>query len=250
MPEIGKFRVGEFSVTEYDSLDSTNNLLKKLAAEGSHDGTAAIALTQTGGKGRLGRSFFSPEGCGLYMSVLLRRGIPVELAKLLTPLAAVAVAEALERCGSKKIGIKWVNDLYADGKKVCGILTESQISSDGSALNWAVVGIGVNLVEPPCGYPDGIKDRAGAAFDSASESLRERAAREILLSLGSRLKSLGSRKFIEDYRARSILTGREVTVLPEGIPARVKGIDSDCRLIVNTPSGERLLESGEVSLKL
>ncbi len=250
MPKIGNFRAGEFSVTEYDTLDSTNNLLKKLAAEGAPDGSAVIAHAQTGGKGRLGRSFFSPEGCGLYMSVLLRRDIPVGLVKLLTPLAAVAVAEALEECGSKKIGIKWVNDLYADGKKVCGILTETQLSPQSGAPLWAVVGIGVNLFPPHCGYPDDIKDRAGAAFEAASDGLRNRVARGILLSLGRKLGGLESRDFLGEYRARSILGGREVTVLPEGYSARVKGIDDDCRLIVETPAGERRLESGEVSLKL
>ncbi len=250
MPEIKRYRVGGFTVAEYDNLDSTNNLLKKLASDGAPDGTVVIARSQTGGKGRLGRSFFSPEGCGLYMSVLLRRNVPVSIAKLLTPLAAVAVAEALERCGSKRIGIKWVNDLYADGKKVCGILTETQVRPNGGSLVWAVVGIGINLFEPSGGYPEDIIGRAGAAFAENADGLRERVAAETLLSFERCLGSIESKAFLTEYRARSILYNREVTVLPAGITARVVGIDDDCRLIVRTESDELCLESGEVSLKL
>ena len=113
-----------FRVREFKTLDSTSSYLKRLAKTDGRHKDAAVALSQTAGRGRSGRSFFSPES-GLYLSVLLKKGLEAETAELITPAAAVAVAEALEETGSPRAGIKWVNDIYIGGKKVCGILTET-----------------------------------------------------------------------------------------------------------------------------
>ena len=251
---LREYSLSGYTVREFDTLDSTNNYLKRVA-DTAPDGTVATALTQTGGKGSRGRSFYS-EGGGLYFSVLLKRSIPVSQAHLLTPAAAVAVAEGLEKIGAKNAGIKWVNDIYIGGRKVCGILTETQISPDGQTLAHAIIGIGVNLYEPPNGFPDDIKNKAGAVFKSASPDLRERCLGSILEALSEHLAALHERKFLSAYRERSVLLGKEVEIssgdIERDMPERGTAveIDDDCRLIVRTPNGMRTLNSGEVSVKI
>lgn len=238
---------GNFSVELFDVLDSTNNYLKLRALSGS-DMLAAVALRQTAGKGSRGRSFYS-AGNGLYLSALIKN-IPLALSHLITPAAAVAVADSLEACGSEYAGIKWVNDIYIRGKKVCGILTESKASGD--VLDWAVLGIGINLTEPEGGFPVDIKSRAGAAFVSPPPGISEALAGEILKRLETLPSALESRSFLEEYRARSVIIGREITVFDgkEEYPARALSIDDDCRLTADTPNGPRSLFTGEVSVRI
>ena len=237
-----------FTVEIHKSLSSTNTYLKTCAAQGA-DMLAAIALTQTEGRGRLGRSFYSP-GTGLYMSALIR-GVRTSLAHLLTPAAAVAVAQSLESCGSPPAGIKWVNDVYIGEKKVCGILTET--SASGDLLDHAIIGIGVNITPPPGGFPADIRDRAGAVFESAPDEMRFRLAEEILKRLSNISVRVSSRDFLGEYRSRSVALGRNVTVYPSpGAPpieARAVEIDDDCRLLCETPDGRSAIFTGEVSVR-
>ena len=233
-------------ILEFDSLDSTNDYLK-LISDTADDFTVAVAREQTGGKGSRGRSFFSPNG-GLYMSVLIKRDIPTSHAHLLTPLAAVAVAEGLEAAGAQGCGIKWVNDIYVGGKKVCGILTETKIAADCKTLAYAVIGIGVNILPPPGGFPDDIKDRAGAVFSKPEPDLKERCRDSILKALAARLENFRKKSFLSDYRLRSNLLGKKITV--DGEPATAISIDDECRLIVSDGETERTLSFGEVSIRL
>ena len=143
-----------WDVLRYDTVDSTNNVCKALAAQGL-DSTAVIARAQTAGKGRLGRSFQSPEG-GLYLSALWQ-DCPAGQLLTVTPLAAVAVCRAVESLCDTDCGIKWCNDVVLHGKKLCGILTESSLLPDGSAA-WLVVGIGVNVGQ--ASFPPDIADMA------------------------------------------------------------------------------------------
>lgn len=250
--EIKKIRHKKFEIEIHGELTSTNDYLKNAALCGAADRLCAVAIRQTHGKGRLGRSFFSPEG-GLYMSLLIKRKIPVSAANFLTPTAAVAVANALEAKNSKKIGIKWVNDLYADGKKVCGILTESGISKNPEFLDFAVVGIGINLNRPEGGFPEDIRERAGVAFE---EKIGEEQKTELIFEILERLDKLtdkaitGDRGFVREYRERSVLIGREVEiVLPgEAYRAKVVGIDGDCALTVRTSDGEKKVFAGEAKV--
>ena len=114
----------------FEELDSTNRYLKELAAKDARPGTVIIANRQSAGRGRLGRKFFSPGEKGIYMSILLRPDIPLERAVLITSMAAVAVARAIERVSGIEAKIKWVNDIFLKGKKVCGILTEAGIDAE------------------------------------------------------------------------------------------------------------------------
>ena len=133
-------------------MDSTNTLVKHLAEQGGREGMVVIAQHQTAGKGRLGRSFYSPKGTGLYLSILLRPKFSAQEALSITTAAAVAVAEAVDQVTGKEGGeakIKWVNDVYYRYRKVCGILTEASIDFETGGLHYAVLGIGVNLTPPP-----------------------------------------------------------------------------------------------------
>ena len=135
----------EWKKTYLSEIDSTNRYLKELAATGAPEGTVVIANKQSAGRGRLGRSFFSPEEKGIYMSILLRPEIELERAVLITSMAAVAVARAVERVSTIPAQIKWVNDIFINRKKVCGILTEAGINTEKGSLDYAVLGIGVNV---------------------------------------------------------------------------------------------------------
>ena len=128
-----------------EEIDSTNRYVKQLGAAGAPEGRVVIANRQSAGRGRLGRSFFSPGEKGIYMSVLLRPEIELERAVLITSMAAVAVARAIERVSDIPAKIKWVNDIFLNRKKVCGILTESGINAETGKLEYAVLGIGVNV---------------------------------------------------------------------------------------------------------
>ena len=125
----------------YDSIDSTNTALRALAEEGAKEGTVLLAAQQTAGRGRRGRSFYSPEGTGMYMSILLRPKAPAQKILRITPAAAVAAAQTFEEISGESANIKWVNDVYMRGRKVCGILTEASITGDG--VRYVIMGIGV-----------------------------------------------------------------------------------------------------------
>lgn len=231
---------------------STNQDAKELAQQGCKN-ALVIALEQTNGKGRLNRNFFSPKETGLYMSLLLHPKNDVEDVTYLTTLAAVSVAKAIEKQIGEPAYIKWVNDIYLNNKKVCGILCNSAFSSSGN-LSYAIIGIGINLNTPKNGFPDDIKNIATSVFghNEVTPTLRtelvECIVNEILNGLNSGLKT-----HIEEYRKRSYLNGKTVTFTKEGknITATVTGIDDDCSLLLETAQGEKIsLFAGEVSVKV
>ncbi len=239
-----------YEIDVIGETDSTNNVLKRLAAATDRTDYLLIARRQTAGRGRLGRSFFSPDS-GVYMSLLLRPDSPPEQALFYTTSAAVAVCRAIERTTHLKAQIKWVNDVYVGRKKVCGILCESAIANELTA--WTVVGIGVNLAHPEGGFPPEIADRAGALYDGkAPDGFEERFTAELAAEL-YRLYSDGSFTDVTEYRSRSMLIGSEITAVTAGgeRPCKAVGIDDSAALIVEYPDGSRgLLSSGEVSIKL
>ena len=143
---IRKKLKSEWSFEILPETDSTNNYAKELAITGKRNKTVVITEKQSGGKGRLGRPFYSPEGNGLYMSVLFRPEINVDSAPLITSFTAVAVAEAVEKLSGQDVNIKWVNDVYMNGKKICGILTEAGFDFEGGTVDYAVIGIGINVL--------------------------------------------------------------------------------------------------------
>ncbi len=235
----------------HEKLDSTNTRAKAIAAAGAPHGYLVIAESQSGGRGRFGRRFFSPEHTGVYLSCVLRPELPAERAVMITSMAAVAVARAIEALADVDVRIKWVNDLYINGRKVCGILCEASMDFESGQLEYSVLGIGVNVAAMR--FPD---DLSGIATSIGNECgvpvSRSRLIAEIANQLEALYSQLESGAFMAESRARSNVIGRNVTVVrgAERFEAQVLDIDAQGRLVVRTADGVLRLGSGEISLKL
>ena len=241
-------------------VDSTNNVLKAMASEGYADDYVLISEEQTAGKGRRGRSFYSPKGTGLYLSFLLHPEIPVIEAQGLTTMAVTAEALAIEKVTGVDVFIKWVNDLFFKGKKVSGILTEASTSIEDGSLEYAVPGIGINLYEPEGGFPDEIKDIAGAVFENniKVENLKNNLAAELIIQFmkyyNAQFIEKTGNAYIEDYKKRCFVVGKDIEILtPDhealNVKAHVLDIDDNCHLHVKYEDGrEEYLSSGEISV--
>ncbi len=236
-------------------ISSTNTVLKRMAEEGAEEGFCLIAEEQTAGKGRMGRSFYSPAGSGLYLSVLLRPKLKAADAVNITACAAVAVAEAIESLAPVQAQIKWVNDVYVEGRKVCGILTEASLDSGTAAVNYLVVGIGINIRPPEGGFPADLQKIAGSVFgEEEIPGLRCRLAAAVLDQLLGYYEHLQEKPWLEEYRKRSLVTGKEIRVLMPGKEPEngtAIGIGDDFSLLVQMEDGTlRRLNSGEVSIRI
>ncbi len=234
----------------YDEIDSTNNAAKQWAREGAPDGSAVIALRQTAGKGRLGRSFYSPNATGIYLTVILRPTLSVEQSTLVTSAAAVATARAIERVTGISVKIKWVNDLYLGGKKLCGILAESALLPGGK-LDYLVVGIGVNVSTDS--FPPELSEIATSlAAAGGGEIDCNHLIAAILEEFEQVCAQLETREYLEEYKARSCVLGKPVQLVrgEELQEAFALDIDRDAHLVVRLPDGDvRTVSSGEISLK-
>ena len=252
------------------SVSSTNKLLSSLAKEGEQEGLVLWADKQSAGHGRFDRAFHSPRGSGVYMSILLRPAFAANALPLLSALTAVAAAEAAEELSGKRIGIKWVNDLYLDGHKIAGILAESGFSKNAnSSLQndlFVVIGIGINLYTPPR-MPKALQGVAGGLWQTKREmraacgkKAREAFITTFLSRFDGYIKQMPEAPFLEGYRERSVLVGRYVRIhnaafdsAKEGAGERalVLSINERGALVVETEGGERkTLEAGEVTLSL
>lgn len=256
---ISNYLEHKIPVKVWRTLDSTNNTARELAAEQSDKCDALIvAAAQTAGKGRMGRSFYSPEGCGLYVTLLVHPECDATESVKLTCAAAVAAARAIDslRGVSPTSEIKWVNDIYLGGKKVAGILTEGQLSIESGQLEFAVVGIGFNLLVPDGGYPEEIRHRAGAIFESRAslpDDIYNRLAAQFTNEYFKIYPGLEPADFLDEYRSRSFIIGRTVTVFRgnDSWDAEVVAINEDFSLSVRSADGKiERLSSGEVSLKV
>jgi len=239
--------------TYFEELDSTNRYLKELAVGGAPEGTVIIANRQSAGRGRLGRSFFSPEEKGIYMSILLCPDISLERAVLITSMAAVAVANAIESICGIETKIKWVNDIFLNGKKVCGILTEAGIDNEKGALDYAVLGIGVNV--GMMDFPEELKNIATSVSNECGSPVSKDALiDEILKELDKWYPTLSCGSFLEESRKRSVLLGREILVLDEHVPggrypAKAVDINGLGNLLIEKDGAIQVLNSGEVSIR-
>ena len=215
----------------YDTLESTNRTAKLLALEGAAHGTLVLAGGQTAGRGRLGRSFASPAGKGVYCSVVLR------------PRAVRTL------CGLE-LAIKWVNDLYYKGKKVCGILTEAGTDLESGQLEWLVVGIGLNLTATAEDFPPELTAKAGSLYPGGPAPV-SRAA--LAGAIGRELLALcPGFECLDEYRARCFVPGHWVTVCTgtETYAAQALSIDDAGRLVVQREGGRiEALRCGEVTIR-
>ena len=236
----------------YDEVASTNLTAKELAAAGAPHGTLVVSDCQTAGRGRRGRSFVSPHVTGLYLTMVVRSALPMGDAARITSAAAVAVCRALESECGKHLVIKWVNDVYRAGRKCVGILTEASADMETGGVDFIVVGIGLNLREPEGGFAPEIRDIAGAIFDEGEPVPRCAIAAAVANELFSLCGELSGPAFMEEYRARNIVPGRDVIVIQNGVqhPAHAESITDEGHLIVRLPSGEtEELSFGEISIR-
>lgn len=243
---------GFFDVRVFDCVTSTNTVAKEYAANGAAEGVVIAAKEQSLGKGRVGRKFFAPADSGVYFTVILRPERVFEQAILLTVAAGVSVAEAIEEVGTKTAQIKWVNDVYVDGKKCCGILSEAVADMESGGIEYVVVGIGINVKEPRGGFADEIKDIAGVACEDGIEDVRNKMIAAVLNRFEYYYKNFDKQELARIYRQRSFLTGKDVVVSRSDSDrtARVLDIDDDCRLVVEYGDGTRdSLSTGEVRIK-
>lgn len=245
--------LSDVSINVFGETDSTNLEAKRFAAEKSGERAVFLAESQTLGRGRFGRSFFSPEGCGIYMSILL----PIATEKiaditLMTPAAAVAVCEAMEKVCGKDPLIKWVNDLYLDGKKVCGILAEAVSDPKRGVISHVVIGMGINFKDSG-ELPEELREIVGTLFGEENTQIsRNELAAAVINELLLMLPSISDRRFLAGYRSRSMLTGQEV-VFARGdkkYTAIAEDIDDNGALVVRFEDGRtESLSSGEVSVR-
>ncbi|MFT3951866.1 MAG: biotin--[acetyl-CoA-carboxylase] ligase [Oscillospiraceae bacterium] len=245
-----------FSVKTEPCVTSTNTLLKAAAQAGALQGTVLCAGEQTQGRGRMGRDFYSPPDSGVYLSVILRPAMRAQDALFITTAAAVAVCRAIERLGGSPgdARIKWVNDVFVGRKKVCGILTEAALDFESGGLEYAVLGIGTNLLAPAASFPDDLRKIAGGIFTGDIANLRNRFAAAVLNELAVLISraDYNAPAYLAEYRARSFLLGTQVDVLSAAgeRAALAVDIDAGARLVVRYPDGtEEALSSGEVRVR-
>ena len=238
-----------------ETVTSTNDLARRAGEEGAPEFTVIAAQQQTAGKGRQGRSFYSPIGTGLYLSMLLRPHIPADELVTLTPMAAVAAAEAAEFVSGRPVSIKWVNDLLLDGKKICGILAESQFSEGKATADYVVLGIGINLREPQGGFPESLRGIAGALLPSDADrpdAFAECAA-ALISALLCQYDGLAERRYLVGYRQRLCVLNRPIIVAENGVERRAVALaaDDDLRLLVRYEDGtEQWRATGEIRIRV
>ena len=238
----------ELPITVLSVTDSTNTQAKKLAADKAPHGTLLLAEEQTAGRGRSGKSFFSPHGEGLYMSVVLKPRAGMDLPQMITVAAAVAVCGAIEKLTGLEPRIKWVNDVYLNGKKICGILSEAVTDFESGGIESIVVGVGVDCTIKQESLPTELRSIVGSLGGAVS---RSRLAALIAEGILDSFDDLKSEKVMYEYRKRSLMQGKKIAFTRgiESLCAEVTGISDSGALLVRLENGENAaLTSGEVTL--
>ena len=237
-----------------EETDSTNTRIKNMAKDGAPHGTVLIADRQTGGHGRLGRSFHSPGGVGIYMSILLRPDCkPAQLLHL-TCATAVAMCDAVEKAAGFRPGIKWTNDLVSGKRKLGGILTELGFTSSGT-VDYAVIGIGINCCQRLSDFAPDIRDIAGSlSMITGTETDRAKVAAAMMEALHEMSETLltGKEAMLERYRADCITVGQDISLVrsDEVRHGHAVDVDESGSLVVRFGDGHtEAVSSGEVSVR-
>lgn len=238
-----------------DVIDSTNTECKRQAMAGAPHGLAVLSEEQTGGRGRLGRSFQSPKGCGLYLSLLLRPNLPPQEVVDFTAWVAVAVCDGIEAACGVRPQIKWTNDIVLGGKKLCGILTELGLESETNSLQYLVTGIGINVNHTPEDFDEEVRSIATSLSMYLGKPVRRAAlAVEILKALDRMYAGFPHNKqeYLGRYRSDCLTVGKDVQLITpvSRQEARALSIDDEFRLVVELPDGtQKALSAGEVSVR-
>lgn len=238
----------------FDSITSTNDVLKQMASQGAPQGTVLVADSQTGGRGRLGRTFLSPAGVGIYLSVLLRPNCTPRELMHLTCACASAACTAIEQSTGFRPGVKWTNDIVYQKKKLAGILTELSLKQDGNTA-YAIVGIGINCSQQPEDFPPAIQEIAGSLkMASGREIDRALVAAKMIDAFYdmNRILLTDKSRIIDRYRGDCITLGQEVSLVrgDEIRHGRALDVDEEGALIVKFENGTiETVNSGEVSVR-
>lgn len=233
----------------YDQIDSTNNEAKRMVANGFSDIALIVANEQTSGRGRLGREFYSPKNTGIYMTFIFHPNLEISDAVSVTTAASVAVVRAIERLTEVKPQIKWVNDVYLNEKKVCGILTEAVTDFESGVTNSIIIGIGINITTES--FPDEIASTAASLNPSgiSRNKLIAAAADEMLTICGD----LTDKSYIKDYRSHSLIIGKNIYYYKNNTKYTgiAMNIDDNGGLVVRSADGKiEILHSGEITVRL
>lgn len=233
-----------FDIYILNTVDSTNIYAKKLAQNGAKNNTVVIANHQTSGRGRLGRTFYSPAHTGLYMSILLCPDGRILDPSALTVAAAVAVCRSVSTLCDKKPKIKWVNDIFVDSKKICGILAEA--GTDSGKLSYIIMGIGLNISTEV--FPGELKSIAGSLNTAVNRNI---IAGEIINQFHSLRSLCGTQELIDEYKSLSLILGKKISFTKNGKTYHGTAIDINIEgnLVVCLETNESIvLKSGEISL--
>ncbi|MGL5964875.1 MAG: biotin--[acetyl-CoA-carboxylase] ligase [Fusobacteriaceae bacterium] len=235
----------------FKEIDSTNNEAKKMAINGATHGTVVLAEKQTKGRGRRGnKEFYSPANSGIYMSVILRPNLSMEDITLITTATSVAICRAIENLLKLNPKIKWINDIYVNDKKVCGILTEGVTDFETGTIETVILGIGINFNTDD--FPEEIKEKAGSLTNKKIPKVsRNRLIAEILKEIFKIMETIQDRKYLAEYREKSWIIGDMIEVITSEEKYRAKAIDimDDGALQIEREDGrvENLI-SGEISI--
>lgn len=251
MHEIKKY--SNKKIEYFEEITSTNTVLKERAQKGEPENTVLLSEFQTEGRGRLGRTFFSPKGCGIYLSYLIRPDVSASDAIFITIAAAVALRRAFLDILNINTEIKWVNDIYYQNKKLCGILTESGFTTSGN-LDYAVLGVGINVKNPPDDYPEDFAykttniERICGIIDNDTKCRLVAS----FLNYFDEIFADKTREYIKEYKESSCIIGKEIEILSGEFKGFAKAIDIDenANLIISLPDETVVcLSSGDVSIR-
>ena len=232
----------------YQRISSTNTEAKQQALKGAPHGTVILAEEQTEGRGRLGRTFYSPKGTGIYMSVVLRPNLHLNQATQVTTTVATAICRVIEKLTDEHPKIKWVNDIYLDQKKIAGILTEAVTDFESNQVDFMIIGIGLNVCTIE--FPSEINEVAGSLHPK--DLTRNQLCAHLLNELFSLVSNLNDSKLLKEYRSRSNVLGQWVTFTKNQIvyEAFAEDINEQGELVVRLKNNEQMiLNSGEVSIR-
>lgn len=235
-----------------DKADSSNRIAKELAMSGEVEGTVVIAKSQTNGKGRMGRSFISRSENGLYMTIILKPSILAKDALAVTILGAVSVSEAIEKTAGIDTQIKWVNDIYIGKKKVSGILCEAALDFESGMLDYAVIGIGINIAPPEEGFAPEISEIATSIFENnAPCGYKSLLCAEIINTFFKYYDKINEKDYLKIYKRKSNVLGKEIEIDVGGKTTCGEAIDIDenANLILKTEDGIKTFNSGDARIK-
>ena len=230
-------------VVHFFDTDSTNNEAKKLAADGAVEGTIVVSEAQNSGRGRLSRGFFSPASKGIWLSVILRPSFAPQHASKCTLVTAVAVTKAIEKFTGIRCGIKWPNDIFYEGKKLVGILTEMNAEMD--AVNYIVIGIGINVNIAQAEFPEELQRIATSLQVISGNAIeRKELLSQVLVELESAYLEILKNGFLH-------ILGQAVNVIgiDQTFSGIAKDIDEDGALLVETENGVERVLAGDVSIR-